>query len=179
MGDDQHRPIKLVERVFQYLGGGDVQIVSRFIQQQEVGVGQREQRHLQPAAFAAGEGTDPIARLFITEKKLGKKAYRHIFRKTHRLPNGLNQGAIVVERLMFLGVIANLYTRPQADLAASRLLLAVDQPEQDRLASAIWPHQPDPLPPPDQQIEAGQDNRFIVGCVNKDFIQILDFFSFR
>ncbi len=37
MGNDQYCPNEIAQGVFQHFGGGDIEIVGRFIQQQEIG----------------------------------------------------------------------------------------------------------------------------------------------
>ena len=54
MGDVEHGPGVVVQRPFQDLFGGDVQVVGGLIQDQEIGLGEHKlcQRHPSPLAAA-------------------------------------------------------------------------------------------------------------------------------
>ena len=65
--DQHHRAAELVERRFQRLAGGDVQVVGRLIEQQQFRLGPDPLGEQQSAALAAGQARDRLEDVLAAE----------------------------------------------------------------------------------------------------------------
>ena len=75
VGYDEHGPIKAFQGILQDFRRGDVEVVGRFIQQQEIRPGDHQQGHLKPAPLPAGQVPDRPARLLVGEKEAAEQRH--------------------------------------------------------------------------------------------------------
>ncbi len=149
MADDHERPGPAVEQVLERRQRVDVEIVRRLVEQQHVRLGHHQAHQLQPPALAAREIRDerPLAvadeaealaqlrgRQLASVAERDPRAHR-LERLEHALPSD--------ELLELLRERPETHGRAAPDLAARRLELAGEQPQQRRLARAVDADEPD------------------------------------
>ena len=60
MGHDEDGAAKGLQRPFQHLTAGDVEVVGGLVQQQHVGAAHHQLQQLDPGPLTAGQGADPF-----------------------------------------------------------------------------------------------------------------------
>ncbi|MNZ15504.1 hypothetical protein D3C78_324550 [compost metagenome] len=179
MGDEQHGAAKPAEGIFKPGNGADVQVVGRFIEQQQVGLGHQRLGQQHAAAPATGElgqglvGRQLQAAQGAVDQLLQAPAIARLevvldVHELFQVGIGMDvlaqvvvfgqQGADAVEAFghhvehgtavghrQFLRQLANLQARGTPDVAFIRLLIALDQAQHARLASAVAADDAHPL----------------------------------
>ena len=69
MGDNDHHAGKMIEIIFQDLQGLDIQIVGRFVQDQDIRVLHQDPQQIQPPLFPAGQLADGGVLLVAVEQE--------------------------------------------------------------------------------------------------------------
>ena len=136
-----------------------VEVVRRLVEQQHVGAdettsrraraGSSRRRRATPAGFSTSspeKRKEPSTLRTSVSRQLG--AAERMFSRTVRLG---------VERLVLLGVVAELEAVPRLDLAGVGLLDAGEHPQQGRLAGTVEAEDHDPRAPVDRQVDVGED----------------------
>ena len=119
MGNHQDGADEFVERLFQNFDGGDVQVVGRLVQQQQIGPGQDQLGQLQAAALAAAQIADPAEGLVIGEQEAPQVSHGRFTAEGRGPTDLLDQTIFVVEILVLLVIVANLRTGTDLDPAAA------------------------------------------------------------
>ena len=153
MRDEQHRPLVAPERVLERLAGGDVEVVRRLVQQQEVAAELGQQRERDPAALPARQLPDPLEDVVAGEQKLPQEVPsfrdRPVLVRQQRLQNGL----LGVEGLpLDLAVVAHHDVVPQLEAPPQRRQLPGQGAQQGRLAAAVRADERHPLAALDQHL---------------------------
>jgi hypothetical protein len=153
VGNHQHRADKLIQGLFQHFNGSDVQVVGWFVQDEQVGLFQHQLCQLQAAAFAAAQVGDGLLHLIVGKQETAQKGNGRFLAHRRRHSHSLNQCLVVVQRLLFLGVIANFAAWPNLHLSGADGFRFQQQLKQHRLARPVWPHQPHALAMPHRHIQ--------------------------
>jgi len=75
--DEEHGPVELAERADEHLLGGDVEVVGRLVEHEEVGRVEEHHRQHQPRLLAAGEHPHALLHLVAGEAEAaGQRAQR-------------------------------------------------------------------------------------------------------
>ena len=164
MRDGQNRAVKVRQRRLQHLGGGDVEIVGRLVQQQQIGALQHQGRQLQAAALAAAERGHRQTQLFVVKLVFEQEGDRVVFGHGADVPHALQRRALQpgAEGLVVLRVVAGLRPGADANLPLQRGLLAQHQTKKDGLAGAVGADQPDALAMPQEQVQVDEEQRVVV-----------------
>ena len=146
------------QRLLQPLHAGDVEVVGRLVQQQQIGPLQDEHGDLQARPLPAAEPADLAEHVVAGEEVAVEKADRRLLRHRLQAAHGLHRRGGGVERLLLLRVVADHGRRAEPKRARARLLFAAHDAEEGRLAGAVGPDQPDRLAVADLQIERLEDD---------------------
>ena len=136
-----HRPAKLLNCLFQYLFGGNIQVIGGLVQYQ-----QRALRHHKPRQRHAGflpARKHPHSLLYVGafERKPAEQGLQIRFISLHRhLLYRLKRGYVQVQRLrlVLLKVVGHHVILPNGYLTPIRLFLPHQYPQQRGLPSPIW-----------------------------------------
>jgi hypothetical protein len=69
MGDDEQAALVVVQEVFEHGEGGEVEVVGRFVEDEEVGVTEKDGKKVKPPFFAPAQFGDIGVLLFGREKE--------------------------------------------------------------------------------------------------------------
>ena len=151
MRDQDQRAGKLEQSLLEHLEGGDVEIVGRLVEQQQVGLLEHQPGDVHAGALAAGEAADGLDELFLAEQKAPRPAVDvHGAAAVH---DGITlrrerpfQRQFGIDLLPRLFEIQRFQRRRAADLAAARSEFALQHSQQRRLAAAVRSGQTEPCP---------------------------------
>ena len=140
----------MVQIILQNLQGLDIQVIGRFIQDQDIGILHQDTEQTQPPLFAAGQLADRRVLHFRIKKELlahGRSADQpvlcaYIF---SRLPNEINDPQAVIRHVVLLGKITDLHSLSDGHPAFIRHCLPCNTAEQGRFAAAVGPDDADPV----------------------------------
>lgn len=146
---DNHRAAReLQQGVFQRAQGFDIQVVRRFVEQQDVTAHLQQLRQMQTTALTAGQFANAFALIdaFEVEAAYIGAAWHFSVADLHDIqPAGhfFPDGFAVVHRVAELIDRGQLDGFTQRNGAAIRLLLTGHHAEQGRFTRAVWPDDPD------------------------------------
>ena len=139
------------------LAGGDVQVVGRLVEHQQVGLGQHQLGERHAALLAAAEAADSLQHLVAREQKAAQMASHLALRPIRRhLPHLVEHGVARPQAGQFLVVIRHGDVAASAQDAVVGRFLAHQQAQQGALAGTIGPRQADLLAAVDGERQAPQ-----------------------
>src|SRR5690606_40961027 len=102
----QNRPVESLQGQLQHLLRGDIEVIRRFVEEQEIGLLQNQDRQRQPRSLAAAQRTD-LAEYVVAAKEIASQVVA-------RLADGhllvaqqfIEDNDLGIERLLRLGEIA-------------------------------------------------------------------------
>ena len=136
VGDDDQGAFEVEQVFFQDVEGQDVQVVGRFVEDQQVGLLDQDGEQVEPAAFAAGEAGDGVVPHIVGEEELFEQA---------GVADGLQHGLVFLELEAFLVIVADLERFAPFDPARGRFQCAGQQVDERTFADAVPSHDPDPV----------------------------------
>src|SRR5882757_931238 len=155
MRDEQHGALVLRESRDQHLLGGEVEMVGRLIQHQEIRRIEQHDRHHQSRLLAARQHPAPLLDIVAGETEAaGQRAQRALPRLRERILQLLEDGALAIEQIhRVLGEIAHFDAAADRRRAVLGLARARDELEQLRLAGAVDTYHALALAAADREIE--------------------------
>ena len=164
MADDHHRAIIIVERLHQRLAAVDVQMVGRFVEDQQMRRIAGDERQRQPRPLATGHAPDLLDRPLTRKAEPPQlRAHRAGGCALHHAGHMFQRRVGDVQFLhLILGEIANLHLGRALHLPFHRRELRRDQAGQRRLAVAVAAQQRQPVVRVDAQIDPAQDRRVAI-----------------
>ena len=151
VGDDHDRACEARDPLLEGTERIDVEVVGRFVEEEEVGATPEKLREMDAIAFAAGERPDLLLLVRPLEVELGDVAPR-IDRPLAELNRVMPAGDLLehrlggIEGIAALVDVADVDGGPDAEDAGIGLLLADEHPEERRLAGAVGPDDADDPP---------------------------------
>ena len=138
MGDEQHGAVEGVDRLLQLLDGGQVQVIGRLVEDEEIDPARLKQREGRPSAFPGGQRSGRSGDVVGAEAELGQQgAHLRVRPVRHLLLEGSSQGGLGLEGRAGLVDLTDDDGRPQAGGAARGCQPAQEQRQQGGLAGAI------------------------------------------
>jgi hypothetical protein len=109
--------------LLQRLRRRNIQVVGRFVQQQQIRLFEHQAGQLQAAAFTAAQGSDWLSGVLVAEQELAQEGDSFSFTDWREIADSLDGRPVQPpgERLMFLRVVADARAWPDADRALQRL----------------------------------------------------------
>ena len=153
MRDGQDRAVEVVERALQHLDRGDVEVVGRLVEDEEVRLGQHQPGDLEAALLAAAQLADRGEGVLVAEQEPLQDADRPLLADRPQRRHELERRPVGRQRLLLLGVVAEHDAGADLERAAVERLLAGHRPQQGGLAAAVRPDDPDPLAVAHDQVE--------------------------
>src|SRR5690606_11098845 len=143
---------------------GGVEVVRRFVEQEDVGRGDDEHRERQPGLLPAGEHLRRLVGVVPGEEE-GAEHRPHLGVGEVRGGGAqvLHHGPVDVEGLVLLGVVADLQPVAGHDRTGVRLLDAGEDAQQGRLARAVEPQHDDLRAAVDGEVDVGEHLQRAVG----------------
>src|SRR5690606_18645320 len=143
---------------------GGVEVVRRFVEQEDVGRGDDEHRERQPGLLPAGEHLRRLVGVVPGEEE-GAEHRPHLGVGEVRGGGAqvLHHGPVDVEGLVLLGVVAYLQPVAGHDRTGVRLLDAGEDAQQGRLARAVEPQHDDLRAAVDGEVDVGEHLQRAVG----------------
>ena len=136
MGHKQQRAAELLHRIFNPLPGGNVQMVGRLVQNQDINILIHQNAKLQAAQFAAGENGHTLEHV-LPPKMEGRQTVAGRLRRTIRLINhGVHQIAFTVGEGDDLRKVRRLDGRAGLDTSAQRLFLSQKKLQKGRFTGS-------------------------------------------
>ena len=128
------------------LAGGDVEVVRRLVEQQQVRRQDAQQRELEARPLAARQQPDLLEHVVAAEQEPGEVAARLAGRDRDRLEDARRGRSRRGSRRRAAGRGTPGWTLwPKRDRPVERRQVARDRPQERRLAGAVRPDDPDPL----------------------------------
>jgi hypothetical protein len=124
MGDRQDRAVEVLEGRFQLLAGGNVEIVRRLVEQQEVRALEHQRRDLQARLFAAAEIADLVVRVLILKEQSSQESECLRLRIGLQAADDFNWRLVEIECFLLLAVVADLAGGTDLDDSGRRLFVA-------------------------------------------------------
>lgn len=151
MRDQQDAAFVFFQGAFQFLFRIIVQVIRRFVKDEEVGPLQRQSGQGQPAPFAAREGRYQFEDVVVREQEAPEQVAGRFL--AHRLivQQRVEHVAGGIETLVSLGVVGDLDVRPELDPASQRVDLSDERPQSRCFPAAVRPEQGDSIAPLDRQ----------------------------
>ena len=169
MGDDDHCAGKIHKRVFKYFFGVDIEMVRRLVHYQHVRSGKHELHQRKPCLLSPAQIAD-LKEYRIIRKEEPPQYGSHFCIRIE--PEGIRQffKKCVAACHSFLGlvVISRFYIVAFFQIAAVRLYLFHQYPEEGRLAYAVGADDTYPFAPLDIKIHM-LEKLFPVGAVAETF----------
>src|SRR5205823_1139269 len=81
VADDEQRPLVLAQRILERLAGGDVEVVGRLVEDEDVAREEHDLRHREPAALATREPLDDPEGVVAKEAELRQVLAHHLGRE--------------------------------------------------------------------------------------------------
>ena len=161
MADQDDRARIVVERLDQRLARIDIEMVGRFVEDQEVRRIAGDQRQSQPRPFPAGQFVHPRLRARTRKAETAQlRAYCALRRAFHRPVHEVERRVFAGQFLdLILREIAHFQPPGRVDLALCGRKLRCEEPRQRGLAIAVAAKQRDAVVRLDAEIEPPQDGR--------------------
>ena len=142
MRNHQHAAGEFEQGIFQRTQRFDVDVVGRFVEQQDVGARQQRMRQMQPAAFTAGQRADFFLLILALEIKTAEIGARRHFEfadvdDVEPAGNRLPRGLLVGQGLARLVDHRQFHRRADDDLAGIRGFLAENHAEDGRFTRTV------------------------------------------
>ncbi len=158
MADEHHRAGVVGERAEDLLAAGRVEVVRGLVEQQHVRRGDHEHGERQPGLLAAGQHAGRLVAVVAGEQERAEHAAGlgggEVRRGRHHV---LEHGALDVDGLVLLRVVADAQAVPGLELPGVRLVHAREDPQQGRLARAVQPEDHDLRAAVDREVDGGED----------------------
>ena len=145
MGDDEDRRRGAREERLDRLAGGDVEVVRRLVEEQQVRGHDPEERELEPRPLAARQEADLLEHVVALEQEPGEIAAGLAGGDRHRPEDRVEHRRARDRRVAQLGEVADLDRVAEAQPAVERLEVAGDRAQQGRLAGPVRTDDADPL----------------------------------
>ena len=168
VADDHDAAGEVQQRFFERPQRVDVEVVGRFVEQQQVAALAQQLGQVDAVAFAARERPDLALLLAALEVEP-----RHVGARRHRLAahrqlveavgDLVEHGLVRIERVAALIDIADLHRLAEPQRAGVGLLLTGDQPEQRRLAGAVRADDADDAAARQRERQVVEQHRVAVG----------------
>ena len=143
MGDDQQGAGELFEGFFHPFAGEDVEVVGRFVEQQQVDVADHQLGQLHAALLAAAQGVYDAVHVLPAEEEAGEHGEGAVAGDARQFEQFAHDGAPRVQGLVFLGVVADADPRADAQHGVVPGGLTDDVAEEGGLARAVGTQQAD------------------------------------
>ena len=158
--DHHDRAVEIAERLGQRLAHVEVEVVGRFVEQQQVRASPGDQRQRQPRLLAAAEGVDDLERAVAGEVPLAEEIAQFLVGDVGR------ELAQVVERSgagdqrfhRVLGEVADAQVRMRLAFAGQGRQFADQGLHQRRLARAVGAEQADAVAGLEPEVDAAEDD---------------------
>ncbi|TWG79689.1 hypothetical protein L602_000600000890 [Cupriavidus gilardii J11] len=159
MRDQDQRALELGQRHGQRLSRVEVQVIGRFVQQQQVGLLPDDERQRQPGLLAAGEGRDRRGRHVAAEVEAAQEVAQFLLARVRRETRQLLQRRIVIAQglQLVLREVADLQALAMTQRACQRRQCVGQRLDQRGFALPVGAEQADALATLDRQREAVQD----------------------
>ena len=176
MADEDHRTGEVLQGCQQRFPGLDVEVVRRFVEDQQVDRLYQHRRQNDPALFAAGEVVDPFVDIIPLKQKGGAEvAQRTEMGLRHGILDRVQDGLPGVEDIHgMLGEIPGIDVGPQIQTPGRRFRLARQHLQEGGFAGAIDADHGDLLLAPDRPRDAAEDRLFSPVGTGPDLAQGLD-----
>ncbi len=151
VGDDGEGPFEGPQGILQDLLGAQVEVVRRFVEDQEIGRHQEHPRQRKPALLSAGQDRHPLEHVVFGKEKMTQQGPevspraegRHLLDALEHRPGGVERVGLV------LGIVGGNDLVPLGAAPALDRLGARQDPGQRRLAGAVDTEHGDAVPPLD------------------------------
>ena len=136
---------RLGEERLDRLAGGDVEVVRRLVEQEQVGRQDAQQGELEARPLAARQQADLLEHVVAAEQEPGEVPAGLAGGDRDRLEDGVEDGRARDRGVAQLGEVGGLHVVAEGDRPVERRQVARDRPQQRRLARAVRPDDADPL----------------------------------
>ena len=147
MRHDDDRRRGLGQERLDRLAGGDVEVVGRLVEQEQVGRQDAQQGELEARPLAARQQADLLERVVAAEQETGEVPARLAGGDRDHREDGVQDGRARDGGVAQLGQVGGLHVVAERDAALERRQVARDRPQQRRLARPVRPDDADPLAP--------------------------------
>src|SRR5688500_1436410 len=166
VGYEEHRAPVLEKRIFERLAGGDVEVIGRFVEQEQVRAANHDLGQAQTVPLTTGEGSHLLEDILAGEQEGAEKVPGPgsvAPRGAYRLPTD-GRGVVDAGQLLVLVGERNVVAR--SDRARLGGKFAGGEAHDSALPRAIGTEQGHPLSTLDNQVEAFQKRFLIVGVAH-------------
>ena len=153
MRDEDQRALVFLQRVLHPLARGDVQMVRRLVEDEQVDPFVHQHTKPQPRLLAAGERRDGLEHVLALEQKRSQPVARGLHGAAFLIQHRIEQRPLRVLKVDDLRQVRPLDRRSEFDLASARLF-AQQHAQKRRFARAVVAQQRDALAALHQKIDA-------------------------
>ncbi len=165
MRDQQQRPVEVGERGCQCVAGGRIQMVRRFVQDQQLRPLVQHQREQQARLLAAGHRPGRAGGVFTGKPEAAQFVAQLLITSIRRQPPKVfERRARAIETVdPLLGEVTGAHRRGHVNAAGQCCQVTGQGADQRRLAGAVASEHTDARTAPDRQVDIAQDH--VVGAV--------------
>ena len=144
MGDQDDRALVVAQRREDLLARGRVKVVGGFVQEKDVGARHDEGRQREAGLLSARKNVHRFIDVITLEQELTEDvAHVRVVESGSGVGHILSNGALLVEGLVLLGIVAELEPVPGDDGTRVRFLHPGKQAQKRRLSGAVKPQDDD------------------------------------
>ena len=169
MGHKQQRALVLVNGALHPLPGGNVQMVGRLVQNQQIDPLVHEHTQAQAGLFAAGQGSHGLEHVLAGEHKRPQPVSCRLYRQILFVEHGIQQCALRMVKMDGLRQIRPFHRRAEADSAPVYRLLPQKAAQKGGLAGAVVSQKGNAFAPLHQQLHLRKQGAPVIG-----FFQVSD-----
>ena len=169
VADEQQHTLKFLDRRFYPFSGSNIQMVGRFIQNQQIDLLIHQHTQPQPALLAAGEGSHSLEHILTLEHKRTQTVTGDLRGAVFLIEHGIIKCPFGVREMDDLGQISPLHGGTELDLTLT-ILITQQTFDEGGLACTVIAQQRDPLTTLNVEVNTGEQ-----GAVAESLTHILHF----